>query len=238
MDLAALRATVLDYLDARDENEVFNSGHLDRIINTAYLNVVGKVEMAAPFFNVSSVTPTLTVPSSPPREYDLGISGGGMANPATNIRKVLDCAKRASADTTPYSLRIVDFAKRNAWLGRPGDASNPAPQSAVYFYRTFTTATPAGTWYLGFVDTDPPVGAVLEVRYLPDIVALANSSGFNTPHLVPEAWHYVIALKAAILGKGKENRNAEANVMMYAEALADMQQSLSSAISVPQVQVL
>lgn len=234
MTLAELRATVLDYLDIEQETDVFRSGQLDRIINTAYLNVVGKVEVAAPYYNVSSVTPVLTTIASPTaREYDL--SAAPFSPTVSNVRKILDCAKRDGNDV-PYSLRIVDFAKRNAWLGRPGDASNPAPQSAVYFYRTFTTASPAETWFLGFVDTTPPGATDFEVRYLPDIVALTEAN--PTPFFVPDAWHYVIALKAAIIGKGKENRNVDANVAMYAEALADMQQSLPSAVNRPQVQVL
>lgn len=236
MNLAALRATVLDYLDVEQEIDVFRSGQLDRIINTAYITVVGKVEVAAPYYNVSSVIPTLTVLGTTPREYDLGTAENGLLNPATNIRKILDCAKRVPPSTVLYSLRIVDYDKRNAWLGRPGDASNPAPQSAVYFYRTFTTALPAETWFLGFVDTESPTGDVLEVRYLPDIVALTEAN--PTPFFVPDAWHYVIALKAAIIGKGKENRNVEANMAMYVEALSDMQQSLSSAVSLPQVKIL
>lgn len=232
MTLAELRATVLDYLDLSSEDNAFSTGLLDRIINTAYLNVVGKVEVAAPYYNVSATIPTLTVPSSPDREYDLAsASDPPLANPATDIRKILDCSKRATgASDPPYSLRIVDFAKRNAWLGRT-TLSNPAPQSAVYFYRTF-----AGTWFLGFIDLSPPVGAVLEVRYLPDIVSL--SADTDVPLFVPQAWHYVIALKTAIIGKGKENRKVEANMVMYAEALADMQQALSSAVNLPQVQVL
>jgi hypothetical protein len=231
MTLAELRATVLDYLDISSEEDAFSVGLLDRLINTAYLNVVGKVEMAAPYYNVSETVPTLTVPSSPPREYDLGTAENGLANPATDIRKILDCTKRATgASDPPYSLRIVDFAKRNAWLGRTS-LSNPVPQSAVYFYRTF-----AGTWFLGFIDLSPPVGAVLEVRYLPDIVVLDTDT--DVPLFVPLAWHYVIALKAAFIGKGKENRNAESNLVMYTEALADMQRALSSAVNLPQVQVV
>lgn len=236
MDLAELRATVLDYLDLADELDSFKSpGQLVRLINIAYLNVVGKVETAAPYYNVSSITPLLTTPaSSIPREYDLG-SSTDVSPTVTNIRKIVDCARRDGA-SIPYSLRIVDYAKRNAWLGRPGDASNPVPQSAVYFYRTFTTASPAATWLLGFVDTTPPASTVFEVRYLPDIVAI--SADADIPHFVPEAWHFVIALKAAILGKGKENRNVEANMVMYAEALSDMQPSLSRAVNLPQVQVI
>jgi hypothetical protein len=236
MDLAELRATVLDYLDLKDELESFPSpGQLVRIINIAYLNVVGKVEIAAPYYNVSSITPLLTTPaSSIPREYDLG-SSSDVSPTVTNIRKIVDCARR-TASGVPYSLRIVDFAKRNAWLGRPGDASNPVPQSAVYFYRNFVTANPAATWLLGFVDPTPPASTVFEVRYLPDIVVL--SADADIPHLVPQAWHFVIALRAAILGKGKENRNVEVNAAMYAEALSDMQPSLSRAVSMPQVEVV
>lgn len=235
MNLAGLRATVLDYLDVEAEIDVFAPGQLVRFVNTAYLDVVGKVEVAAPYFNVSSVTPLVTTPaSSIPREYDLS-DNTHVTNEVTNIRKILDCAK-LDANDVPYSLRIVDFAKRNAWLGRPGDVSNPVPQSAVYFYRAFVTDTPAVTWYLGFVDVTPPASTKFEVRYLPDIVALDGDD--DIPYFVPDAWHYVIALKAAIIGKGKENRTADANMAMYGEALTGMQQSLSSAVYVPQVQVL
>lgn len=231
MNLADLRATVLDYLDIEQETDVFRSGQLDRIINIAYESTVNKVEEAAPYYNVSTTVPTVTVADAAVLEYDLGTSGDGVTNPATDIRKILDCSKRVTATDIPYSLRIVEFSKRNAWLGRPGGASNLAPQSAVYFYRTS-----AGTWLLGFIDTAPTVAWVLEVRYLPDIVSLLAEA--DVPLFVPQAWHYVIALKAAIIGKTKENRNIESNTAMYGEALADMQRALSSAINLPQVQIL
>lgn len=231
MNLLDLRATVLDYLDLDDELDSFAPNQLDRFINIAYLNVVGKVETAAPYYNVSPTVPTVTVADSTVLEYDLGTAGSGVTNEATDIRKILDCSKRSASGEIPFSLRIVDYAKRNAWLGRPGSVSNPVPHSAVYFYRSS-----AGTWFLGFIDTAPTVGWIFEVRYLPDIVAIEADS--DIPLFVPQAWHYVIALKAAILGKGKENRNAEANMAMYAEALSDMQPSLSRAVNLPQVQVL
>lgn len=232
MTLSELRLAVLDYLDANVETDVFvNTAQLDRFVNIAYVSVVNKVEFAAPYFNVSGTVLVLTTPSAAvAREYAMNASPFAPTS-VTDIRKIADCARLV--DDVPYLLRIVPFAKRNGWLGRPGGRLNPVPLTAVYFYRT---AIAGDLWYFGFVNPNPPSATQFEVRYLPKIVSLSGDSA--VPHYVPEAWHYLIALKAAIITKGKERRDAANLLTLYVEGLGDMHRELTEINSLPQVQVI
>lgn len=238
MDLPELRSAVLDYLDAKVSTDVFTGeAQLDRLINIAYVEMVNKVDAAAMFYNLSPVVPTLTTPgSSVAREYGLDNEDVFSPVPSDVIRKIVDCARIVNGK--PVFVRIVPFAKRNAWLGRPDGhsygrscgRSNPVPITAVYFYRDQN-----GVWYLGFVDTEPPTGTQFEVRYRPEIPTLVSS---DIPYQVPLEWHHLIALRAALIVKAKENRDMKGLAGFYVEELSDMQRDLASAVSLPQVQVL
>ena len=231
MDLAGLRAAVLDYLDAKVDTEVFiDTAQLDRLVNIAYASVVNKVEFAAPAFNISGTVLTLTTPTGTvAREYSMNSSPFSPVG-VEDVRRVVDCSR--VANDKPYFVTIVPFAKRNGWLGRPGGRLNPVPPTSVYFYR----AGAGNVWFFGFVNHTPPSATEFQVRYAPNITSLSGDAA--QPLFVPEAWHHLIALRAAIITKAKEKRDARDLVLLYAEGLGDMQRELTSLLSLPQVQVV
>lgn len=246
MKLSELKTAVLDLLDATVAEDVFPAvAALERAINEAYRELVSKMEItAAPYFNVSPKVPNLVTPASPPREYDLA-SSEDVTDRASDIRKIVDVTRQYGPGTEkPRRVPIVSYGERNARVGSPRDltrvANRMAPRLGVYFYRS-PIAGAGSTWFMGFVEVEPPAATTFEIRYMPQIVALGTVDGGgddDIPSQYPEEWHHLIAYRAAIRAKGQENRDARGLIGLYNEGLSDMLQAMTSLVGPIQSQVL
>lgn len=235
MKLSQLRQRVLDNMAASVSADVFGVGQPEGVINDAYGEIVSELEQMAPRYNISPIVPTLTTPgSSVAREYAL--SEAPFSPAVSDVRKIVDCARIYGDE--PIDVPIVPFVRRHARTGRAGvsgyagyprdpsyfSAPARAPLVGVYFYRDGN-----GVWYLGFPTSDPPVSTVFQVRYLASITLLAADD--DEPMQVPSEWHYVIALKAAIVGMTWTQRDVRGLQALYAEALVKMRADLADFLS-------
>lgn len=209
---------------------------LNTMINQAYSDLINEMETVGSLYNMALSAPVVTIPvSSIPREYDL-LSSSDVSPNASDIRKVVDVVR--TDGSVDYSIPIVAYAERNRWMGRPFGRSIRTPTTAVYFYRQVDTSdmTSAGVWVMGFVKSEPVASRTYQVRYLPTITDLSALS--DVPQQVPEHWHRVIAVRAALLIKIQENRDATGIGLLYAEQLQRMKDDLSSPLTPSRVQPL
>lgn len=177
-----------------EAGQEWDDPHADWIINQAYQDVVNSVDRLPEPWSEADAPLTIT-PITGQREYDLG-------TPRT-IRGVVEVREQIN-DNDREKVTIVQWARRFE-----------RASGGVYVYRTS-----GGQWRLGTVVLDHFTRDLL-VWTRPTVARLQDPGAF--PDAVPESFHELIALKAAILGKVSQNREAGDLAGLYTEKMAQLE---------------
>lgn len=189
MTLNDLRSLTLEWLD-NPSGDVFAPGgdyaRLDRIINEAYRKLTRTMRQSNLNWDIEHILTTTTISvTSAAREYSV-ITDDGLAT-GTDVRKIIDVVR---TDTTnEIKMNIIPF----------GERFRAATRNTIYVYRSSS-----GIWIIGFV-TDAPETQTLSVRVEMFRDVLGDAS--DIPRAVPNDWHSLIAVEAAILGMKQTGRD-------------------------------
>lgn len=206
--LANLRQETLQWLDDPAGSFWAPAGsfsRIDMLINSAYEHMVGEVEEAGQPWNVAAAGPLTLNVTEDQREYPLTDA------PAPGIRKIIDVVPLQGGNRGP-SFREVPFSERNSSAGSrvyPRLGINEfAGNDAVYYFRRSS-----GVWVIGF-SNEKPRETTAEVTYEENLTALTAQE--DTPGNVPDLWHGLVALYAALLGKIQTRRDPAGLEAIYA----------------------
>jgi hypothetical protein len=187
-------------------------------VQHAYAMIVNEVERASQTWNTVSVPIEISVTHAA-REYTVTtIAAGETPNQQTDsVRKIVEVVRTDAGRED--KLAIIAHGSRNDYR-----SVNYYPQlqrfrgsvGLVYVYRASD-----GLWRVGFVDAEPPAQTI-SVFYVPKIGSLAGQPAY--PSLVPDDFHEMIALQAAVVLKVQENRDASGLLGMLAQWKSDLNQ--------------
>jgi hypothetical protein len=216
--LDQLRTETAFWLDDPKKTK-FDNPYLDSLIGIAYPIVVSVVESAGRLWNLSRTRIAFAVTSAA-REYvfddDMAVRRPVLFHRVESITAVSAIA--SNLGRTRLTLRP---ATESSSSGPYYPAlENSSVGEGVYCYRSS-----AGEWVLGF-EALAPRDQVIEVSYIPSIEDLTTDGQY--PLMVPPDFHHIIAMRAAMLAKGSENRMNEQVLIEYARAEAMMMAELSS----------
>ena len=204
LTLAEISTLCLDHL-ADPSGTYFYVDRLQRAINEAYRDlVVDEIDPAVGTWDMAP-TPLTVVVAAGVRDTKLTDANG-----AVHIRKPVDVNRIDSGWRTPVA--IIPFGMRNRNTAMAPLRLSGTTQAGVYFFRSGAN----GDWYLGTAEQQPEA-MTLEVHYAAPIAKLANNS--DVPWIIPEDFHNLIPIKAAMFLKTQENRDASDLAGLYAERM-------------------
>jgi len=205
----------------------FDDSYLDQLFKIAYPAVVAVVETAGKLWNMAADRILIEVVPTQ-REYPVVKADPQYAiGPSGRVRKVVT-VHRVEGVTAATAV-TANLGRTLMHIRPTGEAQVSAPWPQVgrqafgewlYLYRSS-----AGTWMLG-LEARTPVPQVLEVAYVPAIKDFWSLDEY--PTMVPGDFHYLIALRAAMMAKGVTNRLNDAIVAEYAAGEQNMLNELNS----------
>lgn len=177
--LIELEAIALQWLDDPLGTR-FDSARLRMLLNLAYQTIVDLIDTFPQPWSVGGESAAKTItPVSGTREYDVGDPG--------TIRRIVEVfAVVGTSGRTPVNIRPY--------------AGRFAASDGVYVFRDST-----GQWTLGTCVLDAYTDVLL-VFTAPALTPLKDDAAY--PSAVPEDFQELIALRAAVIGKVHENRDA------------------------------
>lgn len=213
----------MTFLDLKDAAAVwlhdrkktaFSDTQLGTLVNMAYPMIVAVIEAAGKRWNVAK-TPIPLAVTSAAREYYVTNSylAGPPPVPIAVVRKVVevrrvDLSAGGRGLLLPFrELNDLDFGRG---LDQYPELGQHPQQSGVYLYRDAST----GVWVIGFGEAEPATQS-LEVYYVPITPVMTQNT--DTPYLVPNDFHHVIAMRAALIGKDTEERGNSRLESQYSE---------------------
>lgn len=233
MNLAELVSITLEHLDNPD-GDLWDPARTALVVNEGYEDIAGIVDASGKEFNVYPHPVLLAIRSMTFDEEIISEVDGTISLSTVNkiprewaivpqperkaIRRILD-VERYDATGTIGSLDLVGWQERN----NQRDRNYPTlvrSHATAYAYRSDT-----GIWMLGIVEENPrPM--TLRVWYAPVIARLVNNA--DIPTQVPQEFHSLIAIRAALIGKQQEQRDPGWLLGRYAERKMDLVNSLSN----------
>lgn len=198
----------------------WSNPQLDTVLSIAYPMVVAVVESTGQHWNISRNRILIDVTSAA-REYVF--DEDHLVRRPVAVRRVEGTT--TSADVTAamgritLPLRPLNVAQTSAPYGGYGVERFSATEF-LYAYRDSS-----GAWVLGF-EASEPRDQVVEIEYVPTVEDLTSDGQY--PVMVPGDFHHVIAMRAAMIAKGSENRDNDSLVLNYRAEEARMIGELSS----------
>lgn len=206
---------MLDWLDDPQKDQFDNDARLKRILFDAYVDCVHIVDESPVPYNIrhgagDSTIPNLITWAVGVRETDF------ISATATKILQVcpLDDANR---ELRPYT--IVAFKGRN----------DRRPSTGIYIVPGFGIGSlpikiSGQIWHIGQCDQLRTTEIRARVYYRPQVGNLnfEFKSDADVPVLVPFEYHYLIALRAAIIAKIQAKRPLDDLVSLWREGAASL----------------
>lgn len=210
---AQLRVQTSIWLNDR-KLTAFSAAEVNDLLNMAYPMIVAVVEASGRLWNVAPDPIVINVTAAA-REYSVENSSGDIP-PAPvlpgSVRKIIEVRRISEGGGLGVRIPFMVLSDTDrSYAADPYPELQNAPQySGVYLYRAATS----GGWMLGFAQAAPAV-QTLHIRYVPTVPDLADDA--DIPWMVPGDFHHVIAMRAALIGKGTEERQGSTLPQEYAE---------------------
>jgi hypothetical protein len=196
--LAELRSETAVWLDDPKKSR-FDDTLLNTLLNMAYPMVVAAVEAAGRLWNLAGPIAVAVTPAA--KEYDVGTVG--------SVRRIVDVRKVVGTSRVQVPFLVLTEVNRDGSTNYYPQLDNAPQTTGVSIFRNA-----GGQWRLRFGE-DAPVTQTLEVHYIPAVNLLALDT--DVPSMVPEGFHHVVAMQAAIIGKGSEERTNSTLEMRFNE---------------------
>jgi len=210
--LAELRSETAVWLDDPKKSR-FDDPLLNTLLNMAYPMVVGIVEGSGRLWNLTGPLSIAVTPAA--KEYDVGTAG--------SVRRIVDVRRVVGTGRVQVPFLVLTEVNREGSQNYYPELENAPQTHGVSIYRNSS-----GQWRLRFGDDAPPA-QTLEVHYIPAVNVLALDS--DTPSMVPEGYHHIVAMQAAIVGKGTEERTNSTLELRFNEQVRLMMGETTSLIA-------
>ena len=190
--LAELREQTALWLDDPKMTK-FSAARLTTLLNMAYPMIVGLVESAGRLWNVGDTLLTIEVT---PDQREYAVESADVA--ASRVRRIIDVRRVVNVGRPQVPFVILTEVNRSG-SGYYYPQLEGWPQTTgVYLFRTS-----GSVWTLGFAMEQPPAQS-LEIRFVEEVCKLVADA--DEPTMVPRGYHHVLAMQAAVIGKGSEER--------------------------------
>jgi len=196
----------------------FDATMLGTLLNMAYPMVVAIVESSGRLWNLAQRPITITL-DPVFQEYVVEDT----FTPREGVRRVVEVRRVVGTTRPQVPFFVMTEVDRSGGLAMYPDLwGNPVNPGAVLYRGNYGgpagAQTPAVTpyqaaWFLRF-PRFPPAGTI-EVAYIPIVEKLLTDE--QVPRMVPGDYHHVIAMRAALIGKGTEERTSSTLPAEYQE---------------------